>query len=51
MPGELTAGFDRLMMAIDLFEARITLKFLIYFIAQGLTTTALLFWMIYRLRG
>ena len=48
--GQMRAGFDRLDAALDGFESRMTIRFFVYFMSQGVLTAAMIVWMVGILR-
>ncbi len=48
--GQMRAGFDRLDAALDGFERRMTIRFFVYFMSQGVLTAAMIVWMVGILR-
>jgi len=48
--GQMRAGFARLDAALDGFESRMTIRFFVYFMSQGVLTAATIVWMIELLR-
>ena len=47
---QMRAGFDRLDAALDGFESRMTTRFFVYFMSQGVLTAATIVWIIELLR-
>ncbi len=48
--GQIRAGFDRLDAALDGLESRMTIRFFVYFMSQGVLTAARIVWMVGILR-